>query len=90
MIRTLLLLGATGDLARRFLLPALGALEEAGRLPYGFRVVGGAHPVLDDQGFRRLAGNALPADMLTYRPFDLADPSTLAAALGATTDPVAV
>lgn len=80
MIRTLLLLGATGDLSRRYLLPALGALPEAGRLPDGFRVVGGAHPVLDDQGFRPRRQCA-PGGMLTYRPFDLADPSTLAAAL---------
>jgi glucose-6-phosphate 1-dehydrogenase len=90
MIRTLLLLGATGDLARRYLLPALGALEAAGRLPNGFRVVGGARTALDDDGFRRLAGDTLPTDMLAYRPVDLADPASLAAALGATADPVAV
>ena len=39
MIRTLLLLGATGDLAKRFLFPALGTLRAAGRLP-------GARPTL--------------------------------------------
>jgi glucose-6-phosphate 1-dehydrogenase len=90
MIRTLLLLGATGDLARRYLLPALGALEAAGRLPNGFRLVGGARTALDDDGFRRLAGDTLPAHMLAYRPVDLADPSSLAAALDATPNPVAV
>jgi glucose-6-phosphate 1-dehydrogenase len=90
MIRTLLLLGATGDLARRYLIPALGALEDAGRLPNGFRLVGGARAALDDDGFRRLAGDALPAERLAYRPVDLADPSSLGAALGGTPDPVAV
>jgi len=82
MIRTLLLLGATGDLARRYVLPALGRLEQTGRLPDGFRVVGGARTALDDDGFRRLAGDALRADRLTYHRVDLADPASLAEALG--------
>jgi glucose-6-phosphate 1-dehydrogenase len=90
VIRTLLLLGATGDLAQRFLLPALGALEKAGRLPSGLRVVGGARQALDDDDFQRLAGDTVPVDMLSYRTVDLADPSSLAAALDATPDPVAV
>jgi glucose-6-phosphate 1-dehydrogenase len=89
MIPTLLLLGATGDLARRYLLPALGALEKAGCLPAGFRVIGGAHTEADDEDFRRLAGDAVPADMLTYRTVDLADPTTLAAALDGADGPVA-
>jgi glucose-6-phosphate 1-dehydrogenase len=89
MIRTLLLLGATGDLARRFVLPAVGRLANERRLPDGFRVVGAARTALDDAGMRRLAGDALPADMLTYRPVDLADPASLGVALGATTGAVA-
>jgi glucose-6-phosphate 1-dehydrogenase len=90
VIRTLLLLGATGDLARRFLLPALGALDAVGRLPEGFRVVGAARADLDDDGFRRLVGDDVPANVLTYRIVDLGDPSSLAAALDGTRDPVAV
>ena len=82
MIRTLLLLGATGDLARRFLLPALGALDAAGRLPEGFRVVGAARGELDPEG--------IPASMHTYRAVDLADPASLAAALDGAHGPVAV
>jgi glucose-6-phosphate 1-dehydrogenase len=89
MIRTLLLLGATGDLARRYVLPALGALHAAGRLPEGFRVVGAARGELDEDGVRRLAGDALPADMLEYRTVDLADPSSLAAPIRGTPEPVA-
>ena len=89
MIRTLLLLGATGDLATRFLLPALGVLHAAGRLPAGFRVVGAARTQLDDEGMRRLAGDDLPADMLAYRSVDLSDAASLAAALDGTSEPVA-
>lgn len=89
MISTLFLLGATGDLAKRFLLPALGALHAAGRLPEGFRVVGAARERLDDAGRRRLSGDRIPAGMLAYRPVDLGDPSSLAAALDETSEPVA-
>jgi glucose-6-phosphate 1-dehydrogenase len=90
MIRTLLLLGATGDLSRRFLFPALGALEQAGHLPREFRVIGAARQVLDDDGLGRLANGVLPADRLTYRTVDLADRSSLAATLAGAQDPVAV
>jgi glucose-6-phosphate 1-dehydrogenase len=90
MIRALLLLGATGDLARRFLLPALGALHAAARLPDGFRVTGAARRELDEEGVRRLAGDAIPARMLSYRAVDLADPASVAEALDRTAEPVAV
>lgn len=90
MIRTLLLLGATGDLAKRFLFPALGALIRAGRLPEGFRVVGAARGALDEAGIRRLTGDEIPAHVLAYRPVDLADPSSLASALDEPREPVAV
>lgn len=89
MIRTLLLLGATGDLAGRFLLPALGALDAAGRLPEGFRVVGAARGELAE-GLRRLAGDSIRPELLSYRAVDLGDPATLAAALDGTQGPVAV
>ena len=89
MIQTLLLLGATGDLARRYVLPALGALYAAGRLPHDFRVVGAARGDLNEDGVRRLAGGVLPAGMLTYRPVDLADPSSLAGAVGGIREPIA-
>ena len=90
MIQTLLLLGATGDLARRYLLPALGALQQAGRLPDGFRLIGAAGTALDDEEFRRLVGDALPPDLVTYRSVDLADQASLAAALDRPHDAVAV
>ena len=41
MIERLVLFGATGDLAGRYLLPALAALHAAGRLPERFEIIGG-------------------------------------------------
>lgn len=55
----LLLFGATGDLARRMLLPSLYALYDDDLLPKGLRIVGTARSVLDDQGYRDLAEEAL-------------------------------
>ena len=52
MISRLLLLGATGDLAGRFLLPALARLSADGRMPNGLQVVGGAVQDWDDRIFR--------------------------------------
>ncbi|MGR7026781.1 glucose-6-phosphate dehydrogenase [Geodermatophilus sp. URMC 62] len=52
MIDRLLLLGATGDLAGRFLLPALARLSADGRMPDGLQVVGGALQDWDDRTFR--------------------------------------
>lgn len=86
---TLVLLGATGDLAGRFLLPALARLLAAGGLPDDLRVVAAAPQDGDDATFRshveaRLAAHATgvprgvwPAllERLTYRRLDLADPA---------------
>ncbi|MEX5721460.1 glucose-6-phosphate dehydrogenase [Geodermatophilus maliterrae] len=52
MIGRLLLLGATGDLAGRFLLPALARLSADGRVPDGLQVVGAAVQDWDDRTFR--------------------------------------
>ena len=46
------ILGATGDLARRKLIPALFQLACKGRLPQGLRIVGFAQPDLSDEQFR--------------------------------------
>jgi glucose-6-phosphate 1-dehydrogenase len=90
MIRTLLLLGATGDLAGRYLLPALVSLAASGRLPEGFRIVGAARGELDEEAVGRLAGEDIPAEMLTYRAVDLADPASISGALDGVSGPVAV
>lgn len=91
-IARLALFGATGDLAGRFLLPALAALHAAGRLPAGFTVVGAATKALTDDGFRNHARERLdrhaadvPAEAreavvraLSYRRVDVADPASVA------------
>ena len=53
MIGTLLLFGATGDLATRFLFPALTAMQSAGKLPEDFQVVAAAREDLNSDAFRR-------------------------------------
>ncbi len=55
--QVLLIFGATGDLARRKLLPGLLHLCQAGLMP-DFRVVGVSIEDLDDEGFRDLAADA--------------------------------
>ena len=54
----IVLFGATGDLARRKLLPGLLHLAEARLMPPSFRVVGTSLDELDDDGFRALARGA--------------------------------
>jgi glucose-6-phosphate 1-dehydrogenase len=58
-VSTLLLFGATGDLARRMLLPSLYGLDSDGLLPAGLRIVGTARTELDDDAFRSRAREAL-------------------------------
>jgi glucose-6-phosphate 1-dehydrogenase len=103
MIDRLVLFGATGDLAGRYLLPALARLLAAHQLPAGFDLVGAAREALDDEGFRRLANDRLnrhapdvPTDARTalvaalrYRPVDLADPTSLARVIDGDTRAVA-
>jgi glucose-6-phosphate 1-dehydrogenase len=54
----IVLFGATGDLARRKLLPGLLRLSEAGLMPEQFRLVGTSLDELDDDGFRAFAHDA--------------------------------
>jgi len=93
---TLLLFGATGDLAARQLFPALLHLSRDKLLPADFRIVGVARHAYDDDAFRHWLGERLTlagenedpaavADLLqrtTYVEVDLADPAALADALG--------
>ncbi len=67
MIRSLVVLGASGDLTARYLLPAVARLQSAGRLPSGFTVTGLAREDWDDEAFRvhaerRLAVHAPDVD----------------------------
>ena len=49
---TLVIFGASGDLTRRKLLPAVYHLSRRGRLPAQFAVIGIARTEMDDEGFR--------------------------------------
>jgi glucose-6-phosphate 1-dehydrogenase len=88
---TLLLFGATGDLARRMLLPSLYGLDADGLLPSDLRIVGTARTGLDDDAFRARAAEALREHLpegffqegvaarflarLHYVPVDINDPA---------------
>jgi glucose-6-phosphate 1-dehydrogenase len=58
-ITTLVMFGATGDLASRMLLPSLYGLDSDGLLPAELRIIGTARTELDDAGFRERAEAAL-------------------------------
>ena len=55
----IVLFGATGDLARRKLLPGLFRLDRAGLMPERYRIVGTSRAPLDRDGFRRFARDAV-------------------------------
>jgi glucose-6-phosphate 1-dehydrogenase len=56
---SLIIFGATGDLARRKLLPAIYNLAHDGSLPTRFGLVGVARSSMDDEDFRSLAADAV-------------------------------
>ena len=53
LIRQCVIFGASGDLASRYLLPALAELWEQGKLPSDLRILGVARDEWDDATFRR-------------------------------------
>ncbi|MGQ4660891.1 glucose-6-phosphate dehydrogenase [Lysobacter sp. F6437] len=55
----LTIFGATGDLARRMLLPSLHGLENDGLLPPALRILGTARSELDLEGFKALVADAI-------------------------------
>ena len=71
---TLLLFGATGDLAKRMLLPSLFALHEDGLIASDLRIVGTARSELSDEEFRAFAKEALGE----YLPEDRRDDGKIA------------
>jgi glucose-6-phosphate 1-dehydrogenase len=66
--RTLVLFGASGDLARRMLLPSLYSLHREGLLDDQFRIIASARGPMDGDGFKGAAAEALkqflPADQI--------------------------
>src|SRR5215510_10735982 len=55
----IVLFGATGDLARRKLIPGLFHLERVGLMPEDYRIIGSSLDDFDDDSFREHAHAAL-------------------------------
>ena len=99
----LLLFGATGDLARRMLLPSLYGLDADGLLPDALKIVGTARSAHDDAEYRAIAAAALDAaieaerrpeaqvrrflDRLAYVTLDATDTASFGALAAAASDP---
>ena len=104
MIERLILFGATGDLAGRYLFPAIAALLAGGHLPDGFAVTAAARQDLDEDAFRRHVDERLAEHAggvpkaacrtllrsLRYRSVDVTDPGSVASTLVGPALPVAV
>jgi glucose-6-phosphate 1-dehydrogenase len=56
---TLAIFGATGDLAKRKLLPALYNLAHEGALPERFNLIGSSRSDMPDEDYRKLAEEAI-------------------------------
>jgi glucose-6-phosphate 1-dehydrogenase len=57
--QVIVLFGATGDLAKRKLLPGMFHLAQVGLMPAGFRIVGTARHDIGEEAFRDLAREAI-------------------------------
>ena len=68
--QVVVLVGATGDLSRRKLLPGLFHLSSAGFIP-GCRIIGVSLDEIDADGFRKIAREAL--DQFSSRKVNDAD-----------------
>ncbi len=73
--QVIVLFGATGDLAKRKLLPGMFHLAQVGLMPRGFRIIGAARHPIEVEEFREVARQAIEAsgreDMspATWDPF---------------------
>ncbi|MEU1448646.1 glucose-6-phosphate dehydrogenase [Streptomyces mirabilis] len=95
MINRLVILGATGDLTARYLLPALAALRAAGHLGDHFRLTGASREDWDGEQYREWVttqlnrhGGTCPADAkkaladaARYQRADVTDPVDVASAI---------
>jgi len=57
--QVIVLFGATGDLAKRKLLPGMFHLQQVGLMPERFRIIGAARRDIGAEGFRELARQAI-------------------------------
>ena len=101
MIRRFVVLGATGDLASRYLMPALARLHETGKLPDELTIVGAAREDWDTATLRahmmeRLARHAAGTapvsrhavvSRLVYQRADVSDPADMARLLDDVREP---
>ncbi len=104
MINTFVILGASGDLTARFLVPALACLHGAGQLPEDFRVIGLARDPWNTETFRQHVGEKMaraapgtaPAlrdailSISEYHPVDVMNRSQVGKSLGAVKEPLVV
>lgn len=102
MIRHMLIFGANGDLALRYLLPALARLGEVGKLPKGFEISALARAERDDEAFRALVAGRLEdhatdvstrarralVESIRYHRADSTDPDRIKEILGGSGEPV--
>jgi glucose-6-phosphate 1-dehydrogenase len=102
MIHTLVILGASGDLTSRFLMPAIVRLYQSKQLPEGFRIVGLARDDWDTEKFRhhlqekmsKSASHAVPASrdavlaIADYRRGDVTDRKELAGIIDTGAGPI--
>lgn len=102
IVERVVILGATGDLTARYLVPALAELAAAGRLPSSTGIVGMAREAWDTTRFRRHASEALDrhapdvpssargalVDRLEYLSGDVTVPTDLSQAVDESRGPV--
>ena len=96
VIERIVIFGASGDLTRRLLMPALAQLAEAKLLPSGLTIVGSANVEWSAKDFRDHVGSGLAAHapdvaedaraavvgMLHYLPADVTEPRDVAQVIG--------
>ncbi len=102
MIKTLFILGASGDLTARFLVPAIVRLHQGAQLPDGFRIIGMARDDWDTERFRRhlegrlgesasntvLSSREAVLSETEYRRVDVTKRDQIASVMGGMTEPV--
>jgi glucose-6-phosphate 1-dehydrogenase len=95
MIERMVILGASGDLTSRLLMPAVAQLAEADLLPPGFAIVGSANTEWSTDDFRQHIATELKEHapvtaaardavvrMLGFQPSDVTRPEELSALIG--------
>ena len=95
MIERIVLLGASGDLTSRLLLPAVAQLAEADLLPSGFTILGASNAEWTTEDFRQHIATELEKHstvsaatrdavvrMLSFRPADVTQPEDVKRLLG--------